>query len=48
MRALDYESSELAAPLAELLDIGVTRVPELILGALMVPPQPEPTEDGAA
>jgi hypothetical protein len=48
MRALDYGSSELAAPLAGLLDIGVTRVPELILGALMAAPESEPTDDGAA
>ncbi len=48
MRALDYESSELAAPLAELLDIGVTRVPELILEALLPDPESEPADDGAA
>jgi hypothetical protein len=48
MRALDYESSELAAPLAELLDIGMTRVPELILGALLAAPESEPTDDEAA
>jgi hypothetical protein len=48
MQALDYESSELAAPLAELLDIGVTRVPELILEALMATPEREPTDDAAA
>lgn len=35
MRALDYESSELAAPLAKLLDVGLVRVPELTLGALI-------------
>jgi hypothetical protein len=35
MRALDYESAELAAPLAKLLDIGLTRVPELTLDALV-------------
>lgn len=34
MQALDYESSPLAAPLAKLLDIGLTRVPELTLDAL--------------
>jgi hypothetical protein len=44
IRALDYESSELAAPLAKLLDIGLTRVPELTLGALIAVPEPEPPD----
>lgn len=45
MRALDYESSELAAPLAELLDVGVTRVPELILQALVAPESESASDD---
>jgi hypothetical protein len=36
MRTLDYESSDLAAPVAKLLDIGLVRVPELVLEALVV------------
>jgi hypothetical protein len=33
--ALDLDHSELAAPLRHLLDIALTRVPELVLGALL-------------
>jgi YaaC-like Protein len=36
--ALDYHSSDLAAPLAELLERGLTRVPELVLAALAAAP----------
>jgi hypothetical protein len=43
MQALDYESSELAAPLAKLLDIGLSRVPELTLGALIAASEPHAT-----
>jgi hypothetical protein len=43
MQALDYESSELAAPLAKLLDIGLDRVPELTLGALIAVSEPPAT-----
>lgn len=32
--ALRYDESELAAPLEQLLDVGLDRVPELVLGAL--------------
>jgi hypothetical protein len=39
MQALDYESSPLAAPLAKLLDIGLDRVPELTLDALITVPE---------
>jgi YaaC-like Protein len=46
IRALDYESSELAAPLAKLLDIGLTRVADLTLGALVAVPEPEPPNLG--
>ncbi len=38
MRALDYDSSELAAPLDRLLDIGLSRVPYLILAAIVATP----------
>jgi hypothetical protein len=44
MRALDYEWSELAAPLAELLDLGLTLVPELTFGALLGVSEPEAPE----
>lgn len=40
--------SELAGQLAELLDIGVICVPELILGAVIAAPESEPTDGGAA
>jgi hypothetical protein len=33
--ALRYDESELAAPLERLLDVGLDRVPELVLGALL-------------
>jgi hypothetical protein len=33
--ALDYDSSELAAPLTRLMEIGLERVPELVVDALM-------------
>jgi hypothetical protein len=36
--ALDYDSSELAAPLERLLDTGLERVPELVLEALLQEP----------
>lgn len=36
--ALDYDSSDLAAPLAALLERGLTRVPELVLAALATTP----------
>ncbi|MGO9959021.1 MAG: YaaC family protein [Solirubrobacteraceae bacterium] len=39
IQALDYESSELAAPLARLLDIGLVRVPDLTRGALVAVPE---------
>ena len=39
IQALDYESSELAAPLARLLDIGLVRVPDLTRGALFAVPE---------
>jgi hypothetical protein len=42
MRALDYDSSELAAPLDRLLDIGLTRVPELLLATIAAPPEAPP------
>jgi hypothetical protein len=34
-KELDYDSSDLAAPLGELLEIGLLRVPELVLAALL-------------
>ncbi len=36
--ALRYDESELAAPLEQLLEIGLDRVPELVLGALLGDP----------
>jgi hypothetical protein len=43
MKELDYDSSDLAAPLGELLEIGLHRVPELVLATVVatseVPPQ---------
>jgi hypothetical protein len=35
--ALDYDTSHLAAPLSAVLEIGLTRVPELVLEALCTP-----------
>jgi hypothetical protein len=39
MRVLDYDSSEFAAPLARLLEIGLVRVPDLLFAAIVAAPR---------
>jgi hypothetical protein len=47
MRALDYDSSELAAPLDRLLDIGLASVPDLVLAAIAATPEAPPQQANA-
>jgi hypothetical protein len=42
MKELDYDSSDLAAPLGELLEIGLHRVPELLLATIVATPEAPP------
>lgn len=46
MRELDYDSSDLAAPLGELLEIGLHRVPELVLATVVATSEAPPQRIG--